>query len=1140
MPAQPSSLRRLRPTPTAGSDRLTAAPDRENPFSQPTSPRKNWLLRLVSISLGLIVALMALLFLGLHFVLKEVVLDYLEQRLDREVEVESLRLSVFHEIRLELAGLAVRELDSPETLFRADRIELVLPLLSVLRREPLVAGQLIVERPWLSLYRDRDGHWAIPAVAGMEGTRSSDDGRGTDVPAPVPAREIRLTQGSVVVTDDFRRPGEQAGIQTITGLEGSLSVAPGAETVDVQVFARLPAESQLSTVSLVGGLSRLQRVPFGLQFEGMMQAGAIDVRKVAGLFLPPAQADRFQGVGHLGAQFRLAAQENGYELLLSQFDLRVDDIALHGRGYVEGLGTEAAAYALTVSSVPLTIERLIEWYPVDLIPPEWRQFVDEAKPGGTLELLGATVTAAPGDAQPVEWSGEAALSGGRLLAGPERTPIRDLSAGIRFSGDHLAVGDLHGAYGALRVIDGTLEVSDLRQSSHLNFRATGEGKAAELVRLLSAHDPASETARTLTNLEAVEGDLDLALHVAGPLSGHGVRLVSADITAHEVAFRRPAWPLSFRGLNGVVRLSPAGVDLDQFDARIGPISMKASGRMEIGDRPWFHDVTVGAQVDAQELGRFVIEGGGASLPAWNGPVRLAARLSGPLSAPRITGAIDLNEMSVAMGKLFQKPQGVPATVEFAGDVSKEHLLTVQKLALILPPAQLVARGHVALAGDPSFEMTIRSRPIGGLPAGLSLGPLTAGRLSTALKVKGRGFDWTAWVMAGSIALEEGVVAVEGFGEPVRNVSVQVELDQKDVRILRAGWTVGASDVQASGVIREWRKAPHMTLEVTASDLDLAWLGRKNSESPAGAEPGNAVSGAWLDELKDLDVTAAVNIARVHYKQLALADIAGRIRVSEGRFRIDRLRARTKGGHLGAELAMAGRQTAMALAEGAWRFNGVPVEDVLAVAGQEAILTGRLSMEGQVRAPLQGALAMQEAVKSAGDIHVLIEEGRIKSAPLIGGLLKIVNLPALVQGQGDLNRDGLAFQKLAGVFALDRGVLTVKQLYLEGPVIKISGTGEYDIVADRFDLAMAASPLQSYSSFLDSLPVLGRLLAGDRQAFGTTLFEVKGPLGAPDIKALPFESLAGGVTGLFRFAYDVLVNTVTLPADLFIPRGDPAG
>jgi hypothetical protein len=63
------------------------------------------------------------------------------------------------------------------------------------------------------------------------------------------------------------------------------------------------------------------------------------------------------------------------------------------------------------------------------------------------------------------------------------------------------------------------------------------------------------------------------------------------------------------------------------------------------------------------------------------------------------------------------------------------------------------------------------------------------------------------------------------------------------------------------------------------------------------------------------------------------------------------------------------------------------------------------------------------------------------------------------------------------------------------------------------------------------------LAGDRQGFGTTLFSVKGPLREPDIKVLPFESLAGGVTGLFQFAYDVLVNTVTLPANLFIPRGD---
>jgi hypothetical protein len=1133
MAAEPSPLRRLRRTPTTVSDPLSPPPrhdasDLSARFRQGVSK----LVRFVSITLGLVVVLLALLLVALHFVLNALVLDYVEQRLNRDVSAESLRLSVFREFRLDMIGLAVREFDSPETLFRADRIQVVLPLSSLLRGAPLIAEHLIVERPWLAVHRDRDGQWAIPAIAGMEGKPSPEDERGTNTHALVPARAIRLTEGIVVVTDDFRRPGEQAGIHTLTGLEGSLSVADGIEAADVQVSARLPAESQLSTLTLVGRLSRSQNVPIGVQFDGMAQVALIDVRKVAGLFIPQAQANQFDGAGHLGVQFQLAAQADGYELFLSQFDMRIDDIALSGRGYIEGLGTEDAAYALTVSSVPLRIERLIEWYPIDLLPAEWRQFADEAGPGGIVELLAVTVTA---DGQSVDISGDAALSGGHLLLGSERTPIRDLSAGIRFSSDHVQVTDLRGAYGAVRVSGGVLQVSDLRQSPTLTLTATGEGKAADLVRMLAAHDPTTDTARTLTHLEDIEGDLDLALHLAGPLPG-GVRLLSADITAHDVAFSRAQGPLAVRRLNGDVRITPAGVDLNHVYARIGPISVETSGRIEVGERPGFHDVTIAALADAPELGRFVSDLAGGSTPAWDGPVRLAARLSGPLSAPRLSGAIDLSELSVVMGKLFHKPHGAPAAVEFAAVLSPEHLLTVQKLALILPPAQLVARGHVTLVDEPVFAMTIRSRPIAvaRLPVGLSLGPLTAGRLSTALEVKGRGLDWTAWDMAGSITLEEGVAVVEGFDQPLKNMSVRLDLDQKDVRIQRAGLTVGTSDVQASGLVRQWREAPRITLDVTSPDLDLAWLNRTSTARATGQESGSALSGDWLD---DLDLTAAVNIGRAHYKHLVLANVAGHIRVSEGRFRIDRLKARTDQGRLGAELAVAGREAAAPLAEGAWRFNGVPVEDVLAVVGPEQMLTGRLSMEGHVRAPLRDASALQEGLKSVGDIHVLIEDGRIKSVPLIAGLLKIVNLPALVQGQVDLRRDGLAFQKLAGVFAADRGVVTVKQLYLEGPLIKISGTGTYDLIADQFDLAMAASPLQSYSSFLGSIPILGRLLAGDRQGFGTTLFSVKGPLREPDIKVLPFESLAGGVTGLFQFAYDVLVNTVTLPANLFIPRGD---
>jgi hypothetical protein len=79
--------------------------------------------------------------------------------------------------------------------------------------------------------------------------------------------------------------------------------------------------------------------------------------------------------------------------------------------------------------------------------------------------------------------------------------------------------------------------------------------------------------------------------------------------------------------------------------------------------------------------------------------------------------------------------------------------------------------------------------------------------------------------------------------------------------------------------------------------------------------------------------------------------------------------------------------------------------------------------------------------------------------------------------------------------------------------------------------MAMNPLQSYSTMLGKIPLIGRLLSGKREGLGATLYEVTGPLKDPNVKVLPAESLGGGVSGFARLAYDILVNAAKLPADL---------
>jgi hypothetical protein len=207
-----------------------------------------------------------------------------------------------------------------------------------------------------------------------------------------------------------------------------------------------------------------------------------------------------------------------------------------------------------------------------------------------------------------------------------------------------------------------------------------------------------------------------------------------------------------------------------------------------------------------------------------------------------------------------------------------------------------------------------------------------------------------------------------------------------------------------------------------------------------------------------------------------------------------------------------------------------VRRVLGLFGEESRLTGWLSIDGGIRAE-EASPQIRESLTSLTDIRMLVEAGRIYQSPMIGKMLKLVNLPALVGDDVDVDREGIPFRRLSGQFAVDQGLIKVKELYLEGPVLKISGAGNYDAVADNLELAMVMNPLQSYSTLLGKIPLIGRLLSGKREGLGATLYEVTGPLKDPNVRILPAESIGGGVSGFARLAYDILVNAAKLPADL---------
>jgi len=167
---------------------------------------------------------------------------------------------------------------------------------------------------------------------------------------------------------------------------------------------------------------------------------------------------------------------------------------------------------------------------------------------------------------------------------------------------------------------------------------------------------------------------------------------------------------------------------------------------------------------------------------------------------------------------------------------------------------------------------------------------------------------------------------------------------------------------------------------------------------------------------------------------------------------------------------------------------------------------------------------------------LLENGRILKSKerAVWKIISLLNLPAVLQGKVDLEKEGMPYNKISATVAIQNGLFQTENLIIDSPILKITAAGNYDLPTDQLDFAVAVSPFGSYSQFLKTIPLFGRIIAGDRKGLATAMFAMKGAVEDPEVTYLPVKSFASGVSGLAQLAVDVLTNTLTLPLDLVTP------
>jgi len=1051
------------------------------------------------------------------------VLHEIEERTGYRVAIEQSQVRIFPSPRLTLMQPRLYDSASTLPLVIAERVEIALQWLPLLEGR-IVAKDLVIDRPQVTIHRWPNGNWSL----GKEDSPAD----ASDSPRPFAlfqiVRNLFVVQGTVTFVD------ESASTPTplnITVTQGAISSDMMGRRATLHLSGEIPQERGRAGFLWDGSFTQTDDSG-GMQAEGDLRLHQLNVRHVLSSWMGDGRIfDGFAQPAQLTAHLRWLQRAVGSDLLADDVRAELADVSVQASGAVLGIGTAQARFSSTMSAPPVTVTRLVSELPSAWISEQLRaQFTDHAVEGViTLHTLSITGELKPGARPRV--NGLVAIRNGRFTLAPQYPPVEALSVNMGFDADQLRMTEVRAQCGPIRLMGQDLLITQWATDPHIDVNISGTAPVSGLVETVRRLDEFPLLRDMATELEQPTGDVEMIAHVMGrPLSGQPLALVDADLRLQRGGGRSALLPMPVRQVEAHTTVTPTLVTIEHLEGWVGPAAFQTQGSVTMTDGKAYSNVTLEMSTDAAEVQSWLAEQGEeAFIPEMDGPIRLRAALTGLIGNPRIKGRIDLRQAGLRLQHWFTKPRQAPAAVEFEGQLSRDKRVEIRHVGIMFPPVAITGSGTIELDGEREFSVHVSSGRIavGRLPKGIVLGPVRAGTVDATLDMEGRMNDRSSWRTSGQITFDEGTVKVEALDEPIRDAFVTLRFDQDRIDIARMVCHVGASDLRISGSIAQWADHPRARLIVESSEIDLAAFQVSRSRPSRGARR-RASNQLW----SDLTLNAFLFADYVYYKKFLLTDLSGKITWDHGLLTVERISGDTNEGQLAGQVKIRTKNGQVEQARSTFRASGLPAERVLAPFQDKPVLSGWLTTSGKVQAEFERGVLLPAGMTSRQPFHILVQEGRLYQVPVLSTLLSVLNLPAVLQGQVDLDKDGLPFDRLKLTGSINNGVVHTKEFLLDSPILKISGTGRYDLVADEFDMVLATSPLGSYSDLLKRIPLFGHLLAGDRQGFDTAVFELKGSADHPDMRYLPAESLMTGVKGTAQLAFDILVNAITLPQKAF--------
>lgn len=187
------------------------------------------------------------------------------------------------------------------------------------------------------------------------------------------------------------------------------------------------------------------------------------------------------------------------------------------------------------------------------------------------------------------------------------------------------------------------------------------------------------------------------------------------------------------------------------------------------------------------------------------------------------------------------------------------------------------------------------------------------------------------------------------------------------------------------------------------------------------------------------------------------------------------------------------------------FHGIDIQNAFMQGGHATLdiaLDGFLPPRTKLKHHLSGTANFDATDGTIARLGVLSQ---------VLGVFSLKELPNLVfMDRPDLIANGFSYDRIKSKVTLRRSVAKLTEFSMDGPSMKMVLSGDINFPDQRLDLLLGIRPIQTLDKIISSVPLLGTLVAGHREAVLETVFDISGALDDPKVSIRPVASIIPGI------------------------------